>query len=116
MKDPTDPLQYRGISLLSIPYKVFAKILNHRLSQWLEDKNIMSEEQNGLRSGRGTLETVGNITTVVETRNKLGTDSFAAFIDFRKAYDFIQHILLCKKTSNVWCPRGVVEITAMYVQ
>ena len=53
---------------------MFAKILNHMLSQWLEDKNIMSKEQNGFRSGRGTLEHVGNITTVVETRNKLGTD------------------------------------------
>ena len=66
MKDPTDPFQYRGISLLSIPYKVFAKILDHRFSEWLEDRNIMSEEQNGFRPGRGTVEHIGNIDLTIQ--------------------------------------------------
>ena len=110
MKDSTDPLQYRGISLLSIPYKVFSKILNQRLSEWLEDKSILVEEQNGFRPGRGTLEHFLNITTVVETRSKLGIDSFAAFIDFQKAYDSIQHNLLWKKLQMYGVPGKLLKL------
>jgi len=34
--DPRVPLNYRGISLLSLPYKVFTTILNERISECLE--------------------------------------------------------------------------------
>ena len=42
---------YRGISLLGIPGKVFAKILNDRVRCLTE--NRLLEEQTGFRSGRG---------------------------------------------------------------
>ena len=42
---------YRGISLLSIPGKVFAKILDARIRQVTEGQ--VTEEQAGFRVGRG---------------------------------------------------------------
>ena len=42
---------YRGISLLGIPGKVFAKILNDRV-RCLTDNRLL-EEQAGFRSGKG---------------------------------------------------------------
>ena len=45
-------LYYRGISLLNIPGKVFAGILNVRL---LTDNRLL-EEQVGFRSGRGCVD------------------------------------------------------------
>ena len=45
---------YRGSSLLSIPGKVFAKVLNNRVRRVTEDQ--VMEEQAGFRSGRGCEE------------------------------------------------------------
>ena len=47
---------YRGISLLSVPGKVFASILNHRVRTVTEDK--VMEEQAGFRRGRGCAEQI----------------------------------------------------------
>lgn len=38
---------------------------------------------------RGTIEQVLNRVTIVETRQKLGLSTFAAFIDFKEAYNSI---------------------------
>ena len=84
MKDPADPLQYRGISLLSIPYKIFAKIINQHLCEWLECNSILAAEQNGFKRGRSTMEHVFNLSTIAETRQKLGLDTFAVLLTSRK--------------------------------
>ena len=49
--DKNNPDNYRGVSLLSILRKVFAQILNKRLSWWQEENNKIVEEQSGFRTG-----------------------------------------------------------------
>ena len=56
MRDARNPLEYKGISLLSVPYKIFSKILNQLIIEWLEDNDVLAEEQCGFRAGRGTME------------------------------------------------------------
>ena len=76
MRDARNPLEYRGISLLSVPYKIFSKILNQLIIEWLEDNDVLAEEQCGFRAGRGTMEQVINLSTIVETRQKMGKRYF----------------------------------------
>lgn len=40
---------HRGVSLLSIPCKIYSDILNSRFSKWLEGEDILAKEQNGFR-------------------------------------------------------------------
>lgn len=47
--DPTNPLTYRGISLISVPSKIYADILSNRLTSWPEASDILVEEHNGFR-------------------------------------------------------------------
>ena len=51
-----DPNNYRGITLLSCLGKLFTNITNNRLAQYLEDGNILGEEQAGFRAGYSTLD------------------------------------------------------------
>jgi hypothetical protein len=98
--DPRDPLSYRGLSLSCTMYKIYCTILNNRLSKWAESNNILSDEQNGFRKGRSTIDHVSSLTNIVETRKKQKLSTFCAFIDFRKAYDFIDRSLLWNKLDS----------------
>ncbi len=47
---------YRGISLLSVPGKVYGRFLTERLMEVTEGK--VSEEQGGFRKGRGCVDQI----------------------------------------------------------
>ena len=76
---------YRGISLLSVVGKVFAKVLNDRVKGLTEGR--VMEEQGGFRSGRGCIDQVFAVKQVIEKMIEKDRVMFMAFIDLEKAYD-----------------------------
>ena len=80
---------YRGITLLSVIGKLFTNILNTRLNDWAETYHVYVEAQAGFRKGMGTLDNIfvlhSLITHCLNNNKKL----YSAFIDFRKAFDFV---------------------------
>ncbi|NRA93460.1 MAG: reverse transcriptase family protein, partial [Psychroserpens sp.] len=83
--DRRDPLNYRGITLLSVVSKVYTSILNERLSKWCEKNNIIVEEQGGFRKGRSCTDQIFVLAGLLNKRRDKKT--FCCFIDLRKAYD-----------------------------
>ena len=76
---------YRGISLLSIPGKVFAKILDARIRQVTESQ--VMKEQAGFRVGRGCRDQIFVMRQLAEKTIEKDGKMYAAFIDLEKAYD-----------------------------
>ena len=107
--DVRDPNNYRGItisdSITSSVYKLYCQILNHRLTAWSEVNIVLCDEQNGFRPGRCTIDHVDKITNVLENRLKKKIGTFAAFIDFFKAYDRFNRELLWHKLSKLGISR-----------
>ena len=68
--DPTDPNNYRGITLLSVVGKVFTAVLNHRLTHWCEKNGKFTEEQAGFRSGRSTTDQVFILPEIIHSRKE----------------------------------------------
>lgn len=95
--DPREPLNYRGITVTSSVYKLYCSILYNRLMLWVESNVLLRDEQNGFRPGRSTIDHVGSVTNIVETRIKKKQNTYAAMIDFSKAYDKIDRELLWYK-------------------
>ena len=62
--DKADCTNYRAISLLSVPGKVFTGVLQKRLKAYVEE--IVAEEQAGFRSGRRTIDRLFMITQLAE--------------------------------------------------
>ncbi len=83
---------YRGISLLSIPGKVYGKVIIKRVHQLPEGK--ISEEQGGLRKGRGCVDQIFCFRMVVEKILAKGKKLYAAFMDLEKAYDRVDWLAL----------------------
>ena len=93
-RDPHIPMNYRGVSLLSCVCKGFTNILNKRLSSYYETSNILVDEQNGFRPNRSCIDHIFSLTTVIRNRLTKKQDTFACFIDFQKAFDFVNRDLL----------------------
>ena len=96
-KDPRIPLNYRGISLLCNSGKIFSSVLNKRLSEYLESNKILCDEQNGFRSNRSCEDHIFALTSLVKFRLAKNQDTFVCFIDFQKAFDFVDRTLLLFK-------------------
>jgi hypothetical protein len=96
-RDQHVPLNYRGISLLSCVSKGFTNILNSRLSSYYETHNLLADEQNGFRPGRTCIDHIFSLTSLIRNRLVNKVDTFCCFIDFQKAFDFVDRELLLYK-------------------
>jgi hypothetical protein len=113
--DKRDPLQYRGISLACTMYKLYASILNHRLSSWSELNDKIEDEQNGFRKKRSTLYHISALTNIIDVRKKLHKSTFCSFIDFRRAYDGIERNLLWQRLNSIGVPTKMLDaIKSLY--
>jgi hypothetical protein len=95
------PTNYRGISLLSNIYKLYTSVLNTRLVTYLEDNNKIVEEQNGFRKLRACVDHIFALTCILKNRKLEGKETFACFIDMRRAFDTVARSGLMFKLSQV---------------
>ena len=105
-KDPLDPSQYRGITVLLVVYKALCKILGNRLVGVIEGEKLLSDEQNGFR---GCIDHVLALSLLSEMRLKDKKDTFLCFIDLKKAYDSVDRNLLWKKIGAKRYPRQLLR-------
>ena len=96
-KDPYVPLNYRGISLLSCFYKIYSCLISNRVSLHCENNGLIVDEQNGFRANRSCLDHIFSICSVIRNSILDKLNVFAAFIDMRKAFDWVNRDLLLYK-------------------
>ena len=92
--DDRDPLNYRGITLISVPCKIYCSVLNARLTSWLEANDQLCDEQNGFRRGRSCEDHIYTLHTVVNDRKISRQSTYVSFIDLRKAFDTVDRTML----------------------
>ncbi len=97
MKDPYTPLNYRGISLLSCVYKLYAYVLNARLYSFLEAMDLLDDAQNGFRSGRSCEDHIHSLVSMIKGGFNEKSDTFCCYIDMQKAFDYLDRDLLLLK-------------------
>jgi hypothetical protein len=95
--DPNNVDNYRGITILSCYGKLFTCIFNNWLFDYLESLGLLCEEQARFRKGYGTIDHIFNLKCLIDLylfrRQKL----YCAFIDYRKAFDSVNMVLLWQK-------------------
>ena len=85
---------YRRISLLSLPGKVYAKCLQRKCREIVELK--LEDGQCGFRPGRSTTDQIFTLKQIFEKSWEYGKDLFACFVDLEKAYDRVPRDKLWK--------------------
>ena len=81
--------------------KIYAKILMSRMDKWAERQGHRAVSQFGFRSRVGTIEAAFVLRHIVESCAAAQSPLFAAFIDFRKAYDKVDRVLLWKMLEKL---------------
>lgn len=110
--NPADPSNYRGISIGSVAYKLYANIITARLEAYVEEKNLLPDTQNGFRRARNGLSNVMIIDHLVQRERKRGRQVFASFIDFKAAFDTIDRGKLLQKMKKMGIPEYLIRAIA----
>ena len=95
--DPLMPSNYRGIAILSALSKLFNRILNDRLSKFICDNNLIDQKQIGFRKGSRTSDHMFMLKTLIDVYTRNNGKLFTCFVDFKKAFDSINHQFLLYK-------------------
>ena len=86
-KDPTNPNNYRPISLTSCLCKTFERMINNRLVWYLESRQLLSVNQCGFRKHRTTTDQLLKLETHIREALIKGEHIVTIFFDLEKAYD-----------------------------
>ena len=91
---------YRPISVLSTYSKILEKCMLNRICSFLNRFNLITKNQYGFIKGCSTEDAVSQLTEFLYKNLNSKFYSIAIFIDFRKAFDTIDHQILFKKLES----------------
>ncbi|BHF69740.1 hypothetical protein SprV_0301278600 [Sparganum proliferum] len=100
---------HRGISLLNIAGKIFARILLNRLNNHLE-QGLLPESQCGFRRHRGTTDMIFAARQLQEKCQEMRTHLYSTFVDLTKAFDTVNREGLWKIMQKFGCPERFIEM------
>ena len=95
-----DANNFRPISLLSIFDKIIEKLMHKRLYDFLEQYNILFENQFGFRKNNSTIYALMEITERIKESIDNGKFGCGIFIDLKKAFDTVNHKILLTKLEH----------------
>ena len=95
-----DVNNYRPISLLFIFDKIIENIMHKHLYVFLENHNILFQNQFGFRRNNSSVYALAQITEIINESIDKGKYGCGIFIDLRKAFDTVNHGILLKKLEH----------------
>ena len=94
----TECSNYCTIALISHTSKVMLKILQASVPQYVDRE--LPDVQDGFRKGRGTRDQIANIEKAREFQKNI----YFCFIDYAKAFDFVDHNKLWRILQEMGIP------------
>ena len=112
----SDPLNYRPVSITSVPCKVAEKVIVKHLMPYLEENHLISTNQFGFRSKHSTVDqlvaTYDYVTDSVDQRRPVDL----VFFDYSKAFDKVCHRILLQKLLEIGISHGLVNWISHFLQ
>jgi len=106
-KSPTDETSYRPISLLSNLGKLLEKIINNRLTKFLETNSLISKYQSGFRKAHSTKDQILRLVQSTKEGFNKNQITGAVFFDISQAFDKTWHNGIRVKLSKLKVPKYI---------
>ena len=113
--DPSKPTNYRPISVLSDLNKIYEELILNRLNNLLTKNNILENSQYGFRQGVSTQGACLDLLSVLLKAYSDKTYAICLFVDFRKAFDTLNHKRLLKKLEMYGIRGKPLELIESYL-
>ena len=108
---PDEPGSWRGIAIKSCPYKIFSGIIARRLTEFLEERQALPDEQHGFRRNRSTYTAIADLLDrLKEVLRHPKRPLYAVFVDLKAAFDKAPRDKILEKLSKDGVPRQVLNV------
>jgi hypothetical protein len=95
--------------------KVFEKLIHKRISTYLENKGLLSDNQYGFRGKRSTKLALAKLVPDIQNALADGQYCVAIFWDLKKAFDTVDHNILLKKMEHLGIRGNILELIKNYL-
>lgn len=112
--DKRDVKNYRPISILSVPAKVFEKILYNKI--FYHVKTSIATEQHGFFEGRSVDTNLITFTNFASEIIDSGGQMDVVYTDFAKAFDTVNHDVLLKKLYEFGMSNELISLLKSYLR
>ncbi len=113
--NPSDPTNYRPISLLSCIGKLMERCIHKHLYNYLSDNNILSQYQSGFIRGDSTTNQLIYIYNDICQALDAGKEVRVVFCDISKAFDRVWHKGLLAKLSSIGISGSLLNWFSSYL-
>ena len=96
-KQCTSLTHFRPISVLPVLSRVLERVLHNQIQSHLMKYHLLSSHQSGFRTGHSTQDLLLHVTDKWLRAIDEGKYTGAVFLDLAKAFDTVDHSILCTK-------------------
>lgn len=114
-KNPNLAESYRPISLLSSISKIAEKVILNRINKFLNQNNIIQNEQFGFRKGLSTDHALIRIAEKIQTSFNEDKSTVAVLLDKEKAFDSVWHDGMIFKLIELNTPAYLIKLIKNYL-
>ena len=108
--DPNDPDNYRGIALINSLAKILTYLVTKRVTKFIEINNLLPENQAGFREKRGCNDNIFVLNSIIQFQKLKKQKAYLIFVDFKKAFDSVNHQKLWIKLYNLGVTANLIKI------
>lgn len=115
-KPSIEASSYRPISLLSATGKLLEKVLQKRLINVIEEKNLLPNFQFGFRRGHSTVHQAARIKRFIQRNKRNKKSTGLVLLDIEMAFDSIWHDGMIHKLIKLKIPSYMIRLIDSFIR
>ncbi|KAJ4449541.1 hypothetical protein ANN_00942 [Periplaneta americana] len=116
IKVPTDPNDYRPISILPAISKALERIVHRQITNYMNEHKLFDKYQSGFRAGHNTSTALFKVTEDIREAINSNKVTILTLLDLSKAFNSVNFDLLTHKLRNMYLSETAVSWFETYLR